>query len=109
MIQHNEKVMICHPLLCCTDIDECASMPCQNNATCNNLLDMYTCDCPDGFEGVNCENGKSMRGNPGEELEKRSRIHYEVLGEPRIMNKNYMVLQFKVYTHDFVDAKREFL
>ena len=33
----------------------CHSSPCQNGATCENSDDSYTCDCPDGYEGTNCE------------------------------------------------------
>ena len=29
--------------------------PCDHDATCNNLLDNYTCDCPAGYEGYDCE------------------------------------------------------
>jgi Notch-like protein len=38
-------------------IDECASNPCQNKGTCTDLdgPDSYTCDCPAGFTGTNCE------------------------------------------------------
>ncbi|EDO31408.1 predicted protein, partial [Nematostella vectensis] len=37
------------------DIDECASDPCQNGATCNDGLNNYTCACISGFTGTNCE------------------------------------------------------
>lgn len=41
---------------CETEIDECASTPCQNNATCTDLLADYRCDCSGtGFTGSNCE------------------------------------------------------
>eukprot|EP00794_Sanderia_malayensis_P006995 gene6995-7780_t len=39
----------------CIDIDECLSSPCQNNATCSNLVNKYTCTCLPGYAGVNCE------------------------------------------------------
>ena len=39
------------------DIDECASSPCQNGGTCLNELNMYTCKCQFGFDGVLCQNG----------------------------------------------------
>jgi len=35
--------------------DFCASNPCQNNATCNNLSTSYKCECLPGFSGTNCE------------------------------------------------------
>ncbi|XP_070549873.1 hyalin-like [Ptychodera flava] len=41
--------------LSCEDIDECASEPCQNNATCVNDVDEYRCLCEDGWQGVNCD------------------------------------------------------
>lgn len=41
---------------CETDIDECASIPCQNNGTCLDLVADYKCDCTrTGFTGSNCE------------------------------------------------------
>lgn len=29
-------------------------MPCQNNATCINLINDYECRCPPGYEGKAC-------------------------------------------------------
>ncbi|XP_052259635.1 fibropellin-1-like [Dreissena polymorpha] len=51
------------PLCCwnsyiiCTsaDIDECASAPCQNNATCFDLVNEYFCGCHVVYSGVNCQ------------------------------------------------------
>lgn len=40
-----------------SDIDECVSQPCQNNGTCIDLINGYTCTCTDGFSGINCTNG----------------------------------------------------
>ena len=40
---------------CQTDIDECASDPCQNDGTCNDYVDKYNCSCVDGYTGINCE------------------------------------------------------
>ena len=44
------------------DINECATDPCQNNATCRESgndssveLGEYTCDCLPGYNGTNCE------------------------------------------------------
>ena len=39
----------------CVDIDECATAPCQNSATCTQGIGEYTCDCPTGYAGTNCE------------------------------------------------------
>ena len=36
---------------CETNIDDCAGHACQNNATCNDLVDMYSCICPVGYTG----------------------------------------------------------
>ena len=46
-------------LLKSTEIQACASDPCQNGATCfdHNGGSGFVCLCPAGFEGSNCENG----------------------------------------------------
>ena len=41
-----------------TDIDECASSPCQNGGTCTDGVNSYTCTCVAGYEGDNCETGQ---------------------------------------------------
>ena len=41
----------------CTDIDECASDPCQNSGTCTDSANGYSCVCADGYEGTVCETG----------------------------------------------------
>lgn len=45
-------------LLLASEIDECASNPCQNNGTCTDLLHEFYCNCSAGFKGSNCEIGK---------------------------------------------------
>ena len=40
---------------CQTEVDECASSPCKNLATCVNLVNGYSCTCEPGFEGDHCE------------------------------------------------------
>ena len=44
-------LMIALDTHCTTDINECASGPCQNLATCNDLVNHYTCDCTSGWSG----------------------------------------------------------
>ena len=41
-----------------SDIDDCASDPCENNATCTDGVNNYTCACMAGYEGYNCSIGK---------------------------------------------------
>ncbi|XP_022086769.1 fibrillin-1-like [Acanthaster planci] len=43
------------PSQICRKIDDCASSPCRNGATCRDLVHNYTCDCADGFEGHACQ------------------------------------------------------
>ena len=41
------------------DINECFPInPCLNNGECQNIRGSYTCACPPGFTGNNCELGK---------------------------------------------------
>ncbi|XP_045183479.2 scavenger receptor cysteine-rich type 1 protein M130-like [Mercenaria mercenaria] len=39
---------------CNYDVNECASNPCQNGATCHNLQNRYTCTCSFGWTGTHC-------------------------------------------------------
>ena len=39
------------------DIDECATIPCQNGGSCTDQVNGYTCNCVDGYDGTNCETG----------------------------------------------------
>ncbi|MCP3664211.1 MAG: calcium-binding EGF-like domain-containing protein [Gammaproteobacteria bacterium] len=37
------------------EIDECDSSPCQNGATCNQMVNHYSCTCAAGYTGDHCE------------------------------------------------------
>lgn len=40
------------------DIDECASNPCLNGATCIDKVNEYRCVCADGWTGKRCQHSK---------------------------------------------------
>ena len=42
-----------------SDVDDCASNPCQNRTTCTDLLADYNCSCSLGYTGKNCSRGKN--------------------------------------------------
>jgi uncharacterized protein YegL len=39
----------------CNQDNECTSNPCQNGASCTDLINGYTCDCVGSFTGKNCD------------------------------------------------------
>ena len=47
-----------------SDINECQSHPCMNNATCNDLINTYNCSCVPGYVGYNCERGNIFYFKP---------------------------------------------
>lgn len=42
-------------VLCQTEINECASSPCQNGGTCTDVVNGVTCACRPGFSGLLCQ------------------------------------------------------
>ena len=40
------------------DRDECNPNPCRNNATCHDLISSFSCDCPAGYSGPQCQHAK---------------------------------------------------
>ena len=40
---------------CETDVDECDSDPCENDATCTDKINTFVCNCTAGFIGKTCE------------------------------------------------------
>ena len=40
-----------------SDVDECASNPCSNGGTCDNLVDHFLCYCAAGYDNTTCNIG----------------------------------------------------
>ena len=38
-------------------MNDCRSSPCNNGGTCRDQMGVFTCLCPNGFEGYRCEIG----------------------------------------------------
>ena len=59
-----------------TDIDDCASSPCNNSGTCKDEVNGFNCSCAPGFTGVTCEHGKNAAKQVESELsEYLTKIH----------------------------------
>ena len=43
------------------DIDECESNPCTNDGTCVNLVNGFSCNCTDKYNGSRCNIGERSR------------------------------------------------
>ena len=41
-----------------SDIDECLSKPCKNDAKCIDEVNNYKCECKPGYSGKDCGTGK---------------------------------------------------
>ena len=42
------------------EVDECASAPCMNGATCGDMVGGFNCTCTPGWAGPTCEQGKDV-------------------------------------------------
>ena len=51
-------IQLCIIVLIIADMNECFSKPCLNGGTCVDGPDSYTCNCPSGFTGSDCETSK---------------------------------------------------
>uniref|UniRef100_UPI00398F0D26 protein crumbs homolog 1-like n=1 Tax=Pristiophorus japonicus TaxID=55135 RepID=UPI00398F0D26 len=54
----NEQFVIVSSLpvqIGCFGTEVCSSNPCQNNGTCEDLFDLFQCNCIAGWEGTRCE------------------------------------------------------
>ena len=40
-----------------SDIHECVSNPCQNQGTCHDGVNTYSCTCTEGYTGTACDKG----------------------------------------------------
>ena len=40
------------------DRDDCNPNPCKNNGICNDLIASFSCDCPAGYSGPQCQHAK---------------------------------------------------
>ena len=55
---YNTGLMPSYCVLKSTDIDECATDPCQNGGTCIDQVNGYQCQCTAGYTDLQCQTGK---------------------------------------------------
>ena len=58
------------------DIYECGSTPCQHGGNCTDHVNFYTCQCPPGYTGDNCETGKNTVHLIKKHFNLKTRIKY---------------------------------
>lgn len=51
-----------------TDVNECEQFVCQNGGLCANVNGSYLCQCPDGWTGLHCEQGKYSKDHTFQKL-----------------------------------------
>ena len=54
------KLTVCSVTVFFIGINECASDPCHNDATCVDETNQFTCLCIPGYTGVVCETGRLL-------------------------------------------------
>ncbi len=53
-----------YPCLYILDIDDCVGLTCENNGTCVDGHNNYSCQCAPGWTGFNCSIGKQTQLSP---------------------------------------------
>ena len=56
-LRNNNNAFDATMLSLLSDINECASDPCQHG-TCKDLINEYACECNPGYTGLNCQTSK---------------------------------------------------
>ena len=69
-------VLICESSLF-SDINDCASSPCQNNGTCHDMVNDFNCSCVAGFTDKMCQTSESASKPPWCSLETKLVDHLQ--------------------------------
>ena len=62
-ISHQSTCIVgigCSDSVYVSDVDECASNPCQNNGTCNDAINQFQCSCLAGFTDDMCQTSNAF-------------------------------------------------
>ena len=57
------------------DINECNSDPCMNNGMCGDLVNSFSCNCTDGYNGSMCNIGMIIYNPSGLDTKLVTRFH----------------------------------
>ena len=80
------------------DIDDCASNPCQNGATCSDGVHSYSCLCNSGYTGSNCEIGNVLENSISFSL-KMLAIFYHCRNLMNFKSNELYILQVSLQWH----------